>query len=74
MVPLARCATAHAIPAALDWQDRRLSGLFLFLRRYPRSRRALIVTQSVEGQKEEDRCSIDAVPLWKFLLRSEEWV
>ncbi|MEW6366675.1 MAG: ATP-binding protein [Acidobacteriota bacterium] len=60
--------------STLDWQDRRLSGLFLFLRRNPRSRRALVVTHRVEGRKEVDRCSIDAVPLWKFLLRSEQWV
>lgn len=52
----------------LDWGDKRFSGVRLFLKRFPRTRHALLVTRSVEREFKAGDVTIKAVPLWKFLI------
>jgi len=59
---------------AIDWNDRRLSGLRLFLRRFPGTKRMVLVTKNFEGESKIADASIIAVPLWKFLLNSSEYL
>ncbi len=58
----------------IDWKDRRLSGLRLFLRRFPETKRVVLVTKNFEGETKIAEASIIAVPLWKFLLNSSEYL
>jgi predicted AAA+ superfamily ATPase len=60
--------------ADLDWKDKRISGLRLFLRRFPKTKRAVLVTRNFEGETTLDAASVIAVPLWKFLLRSSNYL
>jgi len=59
---------------ALDWKDRRLSGLRLFLRRFPKTKRVLLITKKFEDETVLDTATINAIPLWKFLLRSGDYL
>ena len=59
---------------AIDWNDRRLSGLRLFLRRFPGTKQMVLVTKNFEGETKIAEASIIAVPLWKFLLNSSEYL
>jgi predicted AAA+ superfamily ATPase len=60
--------------AELDWKDKRISGLRLFLRRFRKTKRAVLVTRNFEGETTLDAASVIAVPLWKFLLRSRDYL
>jgi hypothetical protein len=53
---------------SFDWQDKRFAGLRLFLKRFPATRKALIVTKGAETTMEVNGVEIKALPLWKFLL------
>lgn len=53
---------------SFDWQDKRFSGLRLFLKRFPATRKALVITKSAETTMEVNGVEINALPLWKFLL------
>lgn len=53
---------------ALDAKDKRLSGLALFVRRFPATRRALLITRSVQANIPFHGMELQAVPLWRFLL------
>ena len=53
---------------SFDWQDKRFAGLRLFLKRFPATRKALIVTKGAETTMEVNGVEINALPLWKFLL------
>lgn len=52
----------------LDPKDKRLSGLALFVRRFPATRRALVVTRNVQATIPYHGIELQAVPLWRFLL------
>ncbi len=52
----------------LDPKDKRLSGLALFVRRFPATRRALVVTRTVQATIPYHGIELQAVPLWRFLL------
>ncbi len=52
----------------LDLKDKRLSGLVLFARRFPATRRALVITRSVQATIPFHGLELQAVPLWRFLL------
>ena len=54
----------------LEIDDKRLSGLKLFLRKFPEVQKAKIVTQSVEKRARFRDVEIEMVPLWQFLLDS----
>ena len=53
---------------SFDWQDKRFAGLRLFLKRFPATRKALVVTKGAETTMEVNGVEINALPLWKFLL------
>ncbi len=57
-----------------DWKDRRLAGLRLFLRRFPKTKQVILVTKNFEGESTMDAAKIIAVPLWKFLLRIDNYI
>ena len=50
-----------------DGELRRYDGLKLFIHRFPRTRKAVVVTRNAEDTIQIDRTEVRAVPLWKFL-------
>ena len=52
-----------------DWQDRRFSGVKLFLRRFSRVKEVLIISRDVETETAKEGVVIKVIPAWKFLLR-----
>jgi len=52
-----------------DWQDRRFSGIKLFLRRFPGVKEVLIISKDVETEIAKEGVVIKVIPAWKFLLR-----
>lgn len=57
-----------------DWKDKRFSGIKLFLRRFPKTKKVLLVSKSIEREVAADFGDVVIVPLWKFLLNSEKYV
>jgi len=53
--------------AGFDWQDRKFSGIKLFLRRFPRTKEVLIISKDSELEMKEQNITIKVLPLWKFL-------
>jgi len=60
--------------SSFDWSDRRFSGVKLFLRRFPNTKRVLIITRNVETELKISSGNILIMPLWKFLLSSETYM
>ena len=52
---------------APDGDLGRYDGLKAFIRRFPRTREAAVITRSVEESLRIDKTEVRAVPLWKFL-------
>jgi hypothetical protein len=50
-----------------DWQDKRFSGLRLFLHRFPRTKKIVIVSKDVQERTRIGKASLKIIPLWKFL-------
>ncbi len=59
--------------SAFDWKDRRFSGFKLFLRRFPQTRKGLLITRNVDTVIKSNHTEIIAVPLWRFLLSSDNY-
>lgn len=59
---------------SFDWNDKRLAGVKLFLRRYPQTKEVVIVSQNVEAEENVRNHRIQVVPIWKFLLRSANYI
>lgn len=57
-----------------DWTERRFFGMKLFLRRFPKTRKALILTRNVERELKVNETEIMVLPLWRFLLSSERYL
>ena len=57
--------------SVFDWNDRRFAGIRLFLRRFPKTSRALLITKNVETRLTVNKAEIKAIPIWRFLLSSE---
>lgn len=57
-----------------DHKDKRLGGLVLFKRRYPSTRRALLVTRTVRAEAMFHDMMLQAIPLWQFLLEPERFL
>jgi hypothetical protein len=55
----------------VDLKDRRFAGLRMFLRRHPKTRRALVVSRTVTASLTVGSVSVEVVPLWEFLLRAD---
>ncbi|MBI3921734.1 MAG: ATP-binding protein [Armatimonadetes bacterium] len=53
---------------SLDAADRRLGGLRLFLRRYPNTQVARVISHTQGGDSILNSAQIQVTPLWKFLL------
>lgn len=53
---------------SLTIDDKRLAGLRLFLKRFPKVQEAKIVTKSVSGKEQICGTKVEMVPLWQFLL------
>ena len=68
------CPVEVKYVSSFDWNDRRFSGVKLFLRRFPNTKRVLLVTRNVETELKLDSRDISVVPLWKFLLSCEAYV
>ena len=51
-----------------DWQDKRYSGIRLFLNRFPSVKQALVITKNMETTVTANNIVIHTIPLWKFLL------
>jgi hypothetical protein len=59
---------------AVDPRDKRLSGLKMFLRRFPGARRSLLVTRTATACTDFHGVPLDAVPLWRFLLDPVKYI
>lgn len=55
--------------SGFNWESRKFSGIKLFLRRYPKIRKVLIVTKDTESQSRVGKVTIETIPLWKSLLQ-----
>ncbi len=56
----------------LEWLKERTSGLRLFQRRFPKTKKAIAVTRDIEMEKSINGLQIQAIPLWKFLMSALE--
>jgi predicted AAA+ superfamily ATPase len=54
--------------SGFDWKNKKFAGMKLFLHRFPKVKKALIVTRDTGTQIKEDSVTAVAVPLWKYLL------
>jgi len=53
---------------AYEWQDKKFAGMRLFLRRHKETKKALVVTGTVDDEISKGNCTIKFLPLWRFLL------
>ena len=60
--------------SSFDESDKRYAGLRLFLRRFPVTKKAVIVTRTVDGEDKINGTPVRCVPLWKFLLGPAEFL
>jgi hypothetical protein len=54
-----------------DWQDKGFAGIRLFLRRFPNTKKVLIISKDVETEVKEGKTVVKVIPLYKFL--SNRW-
>jgi len=52
----------------LEWQDKRLQGVKLFLKKHPNIKSLTIVTRDTQKRFKEDKIDVQMIPLWKMLL------
>jgi hypothetical protein len=52
-----------------SWSDKRFAGLKLFLRRFPQTKKVLIISKDIERETRAGKVTINLIPLWKYLLR-----
>lgn len=55
-----------------DWGSKKFAGLKLFLKDFPKTEEAIIVSKDVETELKEGRTTVKVIPLWKFLLKWSE--
>lgn len=60
--------------SAFDRDDRKYACLKLFLRRFPKTRQAIVVTRTVEKVEEIGGTPVRSRPLWKFLLDANKYL
>lgn len=53
---------------AFDWENRIFAGIKKFLKEYPGTEQAIIVSKNVQKELKEKQVNIRVIPLWKFLL------
>lgn len=54
--------------SGFNWQDRRFSGVKLFLRRFSGVKEVLIISKDVEAETAIEGMVIRVTPAWKFLM------
>ena len=59
---------------SFDWKDKKFSGIRLFRRRYPSTRKVVIVSKNVEAHMMDGSFSISVTPLWKFLSNLNSFI
>ena len=59
--------------SGFDWQDRKFSGIKLFLRRFPNTKEVLIISKESELEMKEKNITIKVMSLWKFLMSSRNF-
>lgn len=52
---------------SVEWEDRRLSGLRLFLREFPKTGDATIISRRTAQVFKKDNTRIRVIPMWQFL-------
>jgi hypothetical protein len=60
--------------SSFDRDDRKYAGLKLFLRRFPKTKQAVVVTRAAEKEEEIGGTPVRCVPLWKFLLDADKYL
>jgi len=60
--------------SSFDLSDRRFSGIKLFLRRFPSTRRVFLITRDLEKEIRVNKTLLTGIPLWKFLLSSDTYL
>ncbi len=55
-----------------DLDGRKFGGLRLFLKRYPKTKKIIIVSKDKEAEEKRGKTIIEIVPLWKYLLTKLE--
>jgi hypothetical protein len=60
--------------SSFDGDDRRYAGLKLFLKRFPKSIRAVVVTRAVDKEEKIGTTPVCCVPLWKLLLDGDVYL
>ena len=60
--------------SSLDWSDRRFAGLKLFLRRYPDTKKALVITKEIQEKTRFNKTAVHLIPAWRFLLTSSRYL
>ena len=54
--------------AAFDWENRKFAEIKKFVKEYPGTEQAIIVSKNVQKELKEKQANIRVIPLWKFLL------
>lgn len=52
---------------SVNLSDKKFSGVKLFLRKYPKTKKLTLVTKNVEGDEKIGKTVVELIPLWKFL-------
>jgi len=55
---------------SLDKLKSGLSGLRLFLKRYPKVKKAQVITKSLDKKVQFTKAQLELIPLWRFLLEA----
>ncbi len=63
------CGIEAKYDVHFDWQDRRYSGVKLFLKKYPQTKRILIISKRAEKEFREGKTKIRVIPAWKHFLK-----
>jgi predicted AAA+ superfamily ATPase len=53
----------------LEWEDKRLAGVKLFLKRYPAAKHVTVVSKDAEARWRKGHVTVELIPAWTFLTR-----
>lgn len=51
-----------------DWQDKKFAGTRLFVKRYPMTRKIIVISKNVEKAIRDGKLDISVVPAWDYLI------
>jgi uncharacterized protein len=52
----------------LEQKSSKLEGIKLFLKKYPKAKKPLIITKNIETRLNFKKTKVNLIPLWQFLL------